>query len=247
MNLFIFYFFLFYSFTDSIPAGAQQLINSYPGIVVGYKNNSIFFNDGTSLVYDDQKEKSENELIISPDIEDQFTYEYVIGKLNSNPLNDPGRIRNEDFFKKVYGSSKEEVEKNLVEVVWCPKLVRQKILVTRINQVNKKIELVSKELDNHPEFKKYLLNIGGAFNWRFIAGTNRLSMHSFGMTIDLNTNYADYWQWDCKCDDENSSLKYKNEIPQGIIDIFEKHGFIWGGKWQHYDTMHFEYRPELMN
>jgi hypothetical protein len=28
--------------------------------------------------------------------------------------------------------------------------------------------------------------------------------------------------------------------------VFEKHGFIWGGKWYHYDTMHFEYRPELL-
>ena len=28
--------------------------------------------------------------------------------------------------------------------------------------------------------------------------------------------------------------------------IFEKHGFIWGGRWYHYDTMHFEYRPELV-
>ena len=26
----------------------------------------------------------------------------------------------------------------------------------------------------------------------------------------------------------------------------EKHGFIWGGRWYHYDTMHFEYRPELL-
>ena len=31
-----------------------------------------------------------------------------------------------------------------------------------------------------------------------------------------------------------------------IVRIFEKHGFIWGGKWHHYDTMHFEYRPELV-
>jgi hypothetical protein len=28
------------------------------------------------------------------------------------------------------------------------------------------------------------------------------------------------------------------------VEIFERHGFIWGGKWYHYDTMHFEYRPE---
>jgi len=31
-----------------------------------------------------------------------------------------------------------------------------------------------------------------------------------------------------------------------ILFLFEKYGFIWGGKWFHYDTMHFEYRPELL-
>ena len=31
-----------------------------------------------------------------------------------------------------------------------------------------------------------------------------------------------------------------------IVRIFEKHGFIWGGRWYHYDTMHFEYRPEMI-
>ena len=28
--------------------------------------------------------------------------------------------------------------------------------------------------------------------------------------------------------------------------LIERHGFIWGGNWYHYDTMHFEYRPELL-
>ena len=30
-----------------------------------------------------------------------------------------------------------------------------------------------------------------------------------------------------------------------MIQIFEAEGFIWGGKWDFYDNMHFEYRPEL--
>jgi hypothetical protein len=104
---------------------------------------------------------------------------------------------------------------------------------------------VSKELDEHPEWKKYLTNIGGTFNWRNISGTNRLSAHSFGITIDINTSFSNYWQWDCGCKDETKSLSYKNRIPMGIVEIFEKHGFIWGGRWKHYDTMHFEYRPEF--
>jgi hypothetical protein len=160
---------------------------------------------------------------------------------------DPGRIRTESFFLKMYGATEKEVRKNLTVITWCPKLVGQKITVTRINGIDKKLTQISNELDEHPELKKYLANIGGTFTWRNISGTNRHSMHSFGMTIDINTTYSDYWQWACKCINENTTVKYKNRIPQTIVDIFEKHGFIWGGKWYHFDTMHFEYRPELID
>jgi hypothetical protein len=27
----------------------------------------------------------------------------------------------------------------------------------------------------------------------------------------------------------------------------ERRSFVWGGRWYHYDTMHFEYRPELVH
>jgi hypothetical protein len=38
---------------------------------------------------------------------------------------------------------------------------------------------------------------------------------------------------------------YRNRVPYEIVEIFERHGFIWGGKWGHFYTMHFEYRPEF--
>jgi peptidoglycan LD-endopeptidase CwlK len=38
----------------------------------------------------------------------------------------------------------------------------------------------------------------------------------------------------------------RNSYPQEIVELFEKHGFIWGGKWSHFDLMHFEYRPEVL-
>ena len=41
--------------------------------------------------------------------------------------------------------------------------------------------------------------------------------------------------------------RWRNRIPQAIVDAFEAEGFIWGGRWFHYDTMHFEYRPELLD
>ena len=30
------------------------------------------------------------------------------------------------------------------------------------------------------------------------------------------------------------------------VDAFEAEGFIWGGRWYHFDSLHFEYRPELI-
>ena len=69
--------------------------------------------------------------------------------------------------------------------------------------------------------------------------TDRPSAHSYGIAIDLNDALSDYWRWE-----KNG---WKNRIPQPIVDAFEAEGFIWGGRWFHFDTMHFEYRPELLD
>ncbi|MBD3799833.1 MAG: M15 family metallopeptidase [Epsilonproteobacteria bacterium] len=69
-------------------------------------------------------------------------------------------------------------------------------------------------------------------------------MHSYGIAIDLAPNTTQYWKDEASS--ETAKIGYKNTMPLSIVRIFEKHGFIWGGRWYHYDTMHFEYRPELL-
>jgi len=104
---------------------------------------------------------------------------------------------------------------------------------------------VSDELDKLPQrFLAYLRPTQGTYNCRAIAGTNRYSAHRFGIAIDIAGAHSHYWAWSKP--EANGRFPYKNEIPREIVHIFEKHGFIWGGKWYHYDTMHFEYRPELI-
>jgi hypothetical protein len=232
---------------NSIPKEVEKLLSAYPSQIIGFENNYLVFSDSSRLLFDDGKQKSAEELLNNPDVKDMFTYSYPKGKVDEPvKFQDAGRIRNDDFFKKIYGRTSAEVQQNLTTIVWCPKLLGQKLQVSKINGAAQQLAAVSAELDEHPEWKDYLLSTG-TFNWRPVRGTNnRLSSHSFGIAIDLNTKYSNYWQWDCKCTTENIDLNYKNKIPQGIIDIFEKHGFIWGGKWYHYDTMHFEYRPELL-
>lgn len=93
-------------------------------------------------------------------------------------------------------------------------------------------------------FDAYLFPSAGTYNCRVIAGTKRTSAHGHGIAIDIATKASDYWRWaGAKA---GGKIPYKNKVPPEIVDVFEKHGFVWGGKWYHYDTMHFEYRPELL-
>ena len=247
MKRFFFLVFIFQNaFSQEIPLNVQKLIKAYPDQIVGYRDNKIIFSDKSNLIYDDFKNKTNQELLNNPDIEDQFKFVYNKANKNLIQKEDAGRIRNEAFFKKIYGNSKSEVESKMTEIIWCPKLVNQNIKVTTVNGIDKIVKKLSAELDNNPEFKKYINAIGGTFSWRKISGTNRLSMHSYGMTIDINVKNSNYWQWDCKCKNEEVTLSYRNQIPLKLVSIFEKYGFIWGGNWKHYDTMHFEYRPELL-
>lgn len=228
------------------PKGISALLKAYPDQIKGYENDSIIMFDNTRILYKEGGRKSHDELMNSSDLADIFFYPYKKGVVTDISKNyDPGRIRNEDLLMKMYGSSSAEVQKNLVTIIWCPNLINQKLRIIKINGVDEQLKKISDELDKHPELKDYLQS-AGTFNWRKVRGTNRLSSHSFGTAIDLNVKYSNYWQWDCRCTSEDADLKYKNRIPQQIVDIFEKHRFIWGGKWYHYDTMHFEYRPELL-
>ncbi len=216
---------------------ALKLVSSYSKIAK-CENNRIYLTNGKSFVYDDGRQKNFKQLLNSPDIEDMFRFKYPHHRVSGMPLNDdPGRIRFEPLFKELYGHNASEVKRNLVRIPWFG----GNILVTRANGVANALSAVRAELNALPaKYKKFLHPIGGTFKWRHIAGTNRLSVHSFGAAIDINVKYSAYWRW------SKGGYRYQNKIPYEIVRIFEKHGFIWGGKWYHYDTMHFEYRPEIL-
>ena len=221
---------------------AEKLIKAYPEYLKACENNQIVWKNGERQLYDDGKQKTFDQLLENADVQDMFAFAYPVGKdsYQAPALNyDPGRVRNEEFFKRMYGTSKEEVKSRLTTIKW---LDGETIKIHSANGVSEKLAAVSKELAQLPnELKKYVIDTSGTFNWRVISGTDRLSNHSFAVAIDINTKYSHYWQW------SKGGYQYKNSIPHEIVEIFEKHGFIWGGKWYHYDTMHFEYRPELLN
>lgn len=69
---------------------------------------------------------------------------------------------------------------------------------------------------------------GGCYVPRFIDRdpSKPLSMHAFGLAIDVNT--------------PSNQLGTRGDMDPAVVEIFERWGFVWGGRWSRPDPMHFE-------
>ncbi len=243
-------------FAGAVPLSAQDdrlrlaldnLVAAYPQALVGHDGKMLRWRDGTLMpVSDGARSKTFSELLRHASIIDQFRIPYPRGPLEKPPAvdADPGRFRNTAFFTKMYGDcQKGEVAPRLVSLAWLPAAWGQSIRVTSVNGVDEHLRAVAAEIDALPaKIKRAAYPIAGTYNCRAVADTGQPSPHGWGIAIDLNTAFSDYWYWQ----PHNGSIRYRNRLPEEIVSIFEKHGFIWGGKWYHLDTMHFEFRPELL-
>ena len=220
------------------------LKNSYPDDIAAVEGNKLVLKNGKSFLIDDGIKKTHQEKLKNADIEDMLSQIYPLGACFKGSISrnfDPGRIRNVSLMREIFGRSKQAVAKNLTSINWFGRSVR----FTRVAGAGQALIRVRDELAKlAPKFRKYFEKSAGTFHWRVVAGTKRLSQHSFGAAIDINTKFGDYWRW--SGGKPGKVPKFKNRIPMEIVEIFERHGFIWGGKWYHYDTMHFSYRPELI-
>ena len=226
----------------TIPPGAQALIEAYPDAVKGYDNNRVILTDGSSIIYDDGRDKDYATMLDNSDIEDMFFTPYIDNGKDPAYLSDAGRSRCDTLFKKMYGSSAAEVQKRLVTVDWVG---GQKVKFTSVNGAADSLRAVALEIARHPELQKYLKS-SGTFYWRTVRGAKRMSAHSYGIAFDIGVPHSDYWLWKNPGAGETDKIPYANRFPHKIAEIFRRHGFIWGGAWYHYDTMHFEFRPEIL-
>ena len=241
--------------TVSLPVAADPmndaldaLVAAYPDHLVAHEGNDLIWKDGTRMpIADGRADKTFQQLLEHPDIKDQFAFRYPLGPNVTPPAvnEDPGRIRFEPFFAKMYGDCRKgEVTPKLRAISWLPHHGGGMIRATTINGVADQLEKVSRDLDLLPAAMiQYLVPMSGTYNCRPIAETHRLSVHAFGAAIDINARFGNYWLWSKGPD---GAIAWRNQIPKEIVEIFERYGFIWGGRWYHFDSLHFEYRPELI-
>jgi hypothetical protein len=224
------------------------LVRAYPDMLSSRSGNTVVFRDGTRMVAGNLDTGAPFEQVLAnASIRDMFLIPYPDAPGSAPPENfDPGRFRNKAFFDRMYGDCRKgEVEQNLVSLVWLPKSWGRKIVFTRVNGAAESLKQVSAEIDAlPPELRRAAYPIAGTYACRGVADNGQPSMHAYGAAIDLNLDVSNYWLWDMG---KNArTIPYRNRMPLAIVGIFRRHGFIWGGAWYHYDTMHFEYRPELL-
>jgi peptidoglycan L-alanyl-D-glutamate endopeptidase CwlK len=228
-------------------ANPQCYVEGYPDLVASADEHHLLLKDGTKFPYHTQAPKSTwDEKINHSDLSTQLEQHYDAGGFDTPPpyLHSPGRLRYQPFFQALYGKDKKAIEKNLVTIEWPTLKGKTKLQVSKVDGVNKKLYSIGQEIARLPKADRIWAEGAATYCYRVIKDTDRLSMHSYGIAIDLAPNTTQYWKDEAP--NETDKIGYKNTMPLSIVRIFEKHGFIWGGRWYHYDTMHFEYRPELL-
>ena len=192
--------------------------------------------------------------------EDQYRsyfYPYKLG-LNYQNFQREGKkdfpaTLNYSFLNSLYGEPSIEIE-NELEIF---RVLGRKIRFHHAQSASERLKAVFKEIqlaasDNN-EIKKWIKGIRSisTYSNRTIQNRQRPSLHSYGIAVDIlprDRSKVIYWEWveDFREDWWNVTEEQKAKVPAQVIDIFEKNGFVWGGKWYFFDIMHFEYRPELI-
>jgi hypothetical protein len=229
------------------PAFADALEIAFPGVVVDLDADHMTIDEAILPLGAVQKRTMAAQ-IADGTIRDQFSIAYPLDfdlSKREEPWFDPGRVRNDPMFRALYGSTESQVASGLARADYNGANTTARFAASDrhcvAHQLQAALDAIAAE---GPSMDKYFQSVGGSFNWRTIAGTNRLSAHSFGTAVDFNTKLGGYWRWAGAS--EGRVGPYENQYPRVLVEHMERFGFIWGGKWHHFDGMHFEYRPELI-
>ena len=83
-------------------------------------------------------------------------------------------------------------------------------------------------------------NNSSCFNFRYVSFTNRISLHGYGLAVDINPLYNPYIKVvdgqkviapdnSADYEDRTKNFRYKIEADDLCCRLFKAHGFLWGG------------------
>jgi hypothetical protein len=207
---------------------------------------------GEEIYYKNGKMLSVRNLDRHAEFESIF-YRYSPGPLKGLP--EPAEFpenRSSDFLDALFGSTEQEIRKSSQWIGFLGhRVYMHKICAEPLKRVEARIY---EEAGQSEDVRQFLSGLSVLYSMkrRKIAGSGRLSYHAYGLAIDIiPKSYGGkdvYWRWSASLENDWGSIPYSERWhpPEKVIEAFEENGFVWGGKWYHFDTVHFEYRPEII-
>jgi hypothetical protein len=184
---------------------------------------------------------------------DPFFYIYSTGPLETVPRQAPfPRRRSSDFLDALVGETEEKIRASSRWTEFIGhRVYAHELCIEPLRRVDTELERIAASSDAVREFIKNI-KIIYSMKQKTVEGTKNISYHSYGLAIDLipesyGRKHA-YWRWSSVFTHDwgNIPLEERWMPPMRVVESFEKNGFVWGGKWYYFDTVHFEYRPEII-
>ncbi len=186
---------------------------------------------------------------------DSFSPE-LVAQLNARVLEvrrSNARPYNIAFYDLLYdGATRRRIEANIIREDYLGKRVSaHRDIFPILRRIEAKIYKRAETDNDVRRFLDEILSVEG-YNWREVADRPLRSNHSWGLAIDIMPKGWNrkniYWYWISQFNDDWMLIPPERRWapPDVVVEIFESEGFIWGGKWLLWDTIHFEYRPELL-
>ena len=182
---------------------------------------------------------------------DEQTASRIRQRVRDNQKNPPRR--SEAFLAALLrAATRTETESRLIalEVAGFTVTVHSR-LQEPLSLVGRELQALRRADPSVNAFFKGLREMNG-YNFRYVDGTRSRSLHSYGLAVDfIPKSYQGrnaYWMWAMNGTPDWWTIPYAKRWmpPLPVVEVFERQGFVWGGKWLFFDTMHFEYRPEIL-
>ena len=235
-------------------AEVAVLLEAYESFIgeVAQLDNDVGFLFGNTWIYFRDGRMLTEESIRHQDRYKSIFYNYTLGRITKLPEYEEPTLRSSDFLNHLFGTNEIKLRERCD---WVPFLNHNAYMNNFCESALRNVEVeILKAANNDQEVQAFIENLKTiySFQQRKIRGTENTSYHSYGLALDLvptsyNRKHVN-WKWSTAFIDEWQliPLEKRWSPPQVVIDAFEKNGFVWGGKWVHFDAVHFEYAPEII-
>ena len=221
---------------------------------VTYRDDDIVFLLAGQAIHFQEGRMLAEEHLDRQDRCDSIFYRYSLTPLSEPVLPSGGPVRFcSDLQEALWGRGEDQIRGQASPTTFLGRrMFLNDLAVQALDEVEQDVLSLSA---TDPAVASWIEDVKIAYSFidRGIAGTGTRSQHAWGLAVDLVPTSYDglqvYWRWTRAWNRNgwhSTPLEQRWSPPAVVVEIFESHGFLWGGKWAHFDNIHFEYRPEIL-